>query len=199
MTKNSKSLIALQVIFIWYHVLHQFLILTTLFQLHYLYSVGWYVQIHMNSVQERWCETGTGKCRLPGEHNNGEISLALSLSLHLSFLLTIKSDGPVNMRSWCSSVSILPHYRQTGWPGLDPRQRERIFPLASVSRPALKPTQLPIQSAPGVLSRGKERPGRDPNHSSHLLQRSRMSRSYTPLPLGACIAVAGQLYVTFHI
>jgi len=36
----------------------------------------------------------------------------------------------------------------------DPRQRRRIFPLASVSRPALRPTQPPVQWVPGVLSQG---------------------------------------------
>jgi hypothetical protein len=36
----------------------------------------------------------------------------------------------------------------------DPQQRQRIFLLASVSRPALRPTQPPVQWVPGVLSRG---------------------------------------------
>jgi hypothetical protein len=45
-----------------------------------------------------------------------------------------------------------------GRSGFDPRQGQRIFPLASVSRPALGPTHPPF---PG----GKARPGRDANHS----------------------------------
>jgi hypothetical protein len=41
-----------------------------------------------------------------------------------------------------------------------------IFPLASVSRPALGPTQLPVQWVPWVFSPGvKARPGRDADHS----------------------------------
>jgi hypothetical protein len=40
----------------------------------------------------------------------------------------------------------------TGRSGFDPRQR--IFPLASVSRPALGSTQPPVQWVPGVLSPG---------------------------------------------
>jgi hypothetical protein len=43
---------------------------------------------------------------------------------------------------------------------------QRIFPLASVSRPALGPTQPPVLCVPGVLSPGvKARPGRDADHS----------------------------------
>jgi hypothetical protein len=53
-----------------------------------------------------------------------------------------------------SSVSIVSGY------GVDdraievrsPGKGERIFPLASVSRPALGPTQTPVQWVPGVLS-----------------------------------------------
>jgi hypothetical protein len=50
--------------------------------------------------------------------------------------------------------------------GVDPRQGQRIFPLSSVSRPALGPTQPPVQWVPGVLSPGvKAGPGRDADHS----------------------------------
>jgi hypothetical protein len=42
----------------------------------------------------------------------------------------------------------------------------RIFPSASVSRPALRPTQPPVQWVPGVLSPVvKAGPGRDADHS----------------------------------
>jgi hypothetical protein len=41
-----------------------------------------------------------------------------------------------------------------------------IFPLSSVSRPALGPTQPPVQWVSGVLSPGvKARPGRDADYS----------------------------------
>jgi hypothetical protein len=56
-----------------------------------------------------------------------------------------------------SSGSIVSDY------GLDDRAigvrypGQRIFPLASVSRPALGPTQLPVQWVPGVLSLGLKR------------------------------------------
>jgi hypothetical protein len=47
-----------------------------------------------------------------------------------------------------------------------PAGAKDFFPLASVSRPALGPTQPPVQWVPGVLSPGvKARPGRDADHS----------------------------------
>jgi hypothetical protein len=45
--------------------------------------------------------------------------------------------------NWGSSVSIVSDY------GLDDK---RIFPLTFVSRPALRPTQSPVQWVPGALS-----------------------------------------------
>jgi len=58
----------------------------------------------------------------------------------------------------------------------------RDFPR--LSRPALGPTQLPVQWVPG-LSWGKERPGRDADPSPLLVPWSRKSRAINLLPLGA--------------
>jgi hypothetical protein len=54
---------------------------------------------------------------------------------------------------------------QTGRTGFDRWHRQRIFPLASLFKPALRPAQLPIQRVPVILSWGKARPGRDANCS----------------------------------
>jgi hypothetical protein len=77
-----------------------------------------------------------------------------------SFICTL-----IYYRSRGSSVSIVFDY------GLDDRaigvwsrQGQRIFPLTSVCRPALRPTQPPVQWVPGSFSRGKARPGRDSDH-----------------------------------
>jgi hypothetical protein len=67
---------------------------------------------------------------------------------------------------WCSSVHIVSDYTvEDQVTGFDSRQRQKIFPLVSVSRPALGPTQHPVQWVPGVLSPGRARPVRDADHS----------------------------------
>jgi hypothetical protein len=65
-----------------------------------------------------------------------------------------------------------------------------IFPIASVFRPALGPTQPPVQWVPGVHSQSKAQPVRNADHSPHLLPRSRMGRCYTfdPPPPSAYVA-----------
>jgi hypothetical protein len=58
-----------------------------------------------------------------------------------------------------------------------------IFPVSSVSRPALGPTQPPVKWVPEVLSPGVKR-GRGVTLTTHphLVPRSWMSRSYTSPP-----------------
>jgi hypothetical protein len=81
-------------------------------------------------------------------------------------------------RSWGSSVSIGSYYRLDDR-GLIPG-KDRIFPLASVYRPALKPTQPPVQRVMRDLSPGLKR-GRGVMLTTHphLVPRLIISRSYT--------------------
>jgi hypothetical protein len=84
-----------------------------------------------------------------------------------------------------SSVSSV--WLRTGRPGdrgSIPGRGERIFPITSVPRPTLAPTQPPVQWVPGVPSPGVKR-GRGVTLTTHplLVPRSRMSRSYTYSPL----------------
>jgi hypothetical protein len=76
-----------------------------------------------------------------------------------------------------------------------PGRGERIFPLTSESRPALRPTQPPVQWVPGDISPGLRR-GRGVTLTTHphLVPRSRMSRSYTSSPTSAFVACSGTAF-----
>jgi hypothetical protein len=69
-------------------------------------------------------------------------------------------------------------------------------PLACVSRPALGPTQPPIQWAPGIISPGVNC-GRGLTLTL-LVPRLRTSRRDLSSPPSACIVVAGHLYFSLH-
>jgi hypothetical protein len=72
---------------------------------------------------------------------------------------------------------------QPGDRGSIPGRGERIFPLDSVSRPALGSTQPPVQWVLGVLPPGlKNGQGVTLTTHPHLLPRSRMSGSYISSP-----------------
>jgi hypothetical protein len=101
-----------------------------------------------------------------------------------------------NLWSRGSSVSAVFGYG-LGDRGSIPGRGWRIFPLASVSRPALRPTQPPVQWVPGVLSsRVKRGRGVTLTTHPHLVPRSRM-RSYTSSPPpSASMACSGTALLT---
>jgi hypothetical protein len=78
-----------------------------------------------------------------------------------------------------SSVSIVPDYGLDGW-GSIPGRCRGFFPLISASRPALGPTQPPIQWLSGALSPAVKH-SRGMTLTTHplLVLRLRKSRSYT--------------------
>jgi hypothetical protein len=84
-------------------------------------------------------------------------------------------------RSWGNS-SQYSVWLQIAWLGFNPQQRQRIFPQASVSRPALRHTQPPVQwvgnSSPAVLSQGKVWPGHDADHSPPSSAKVKNDKSY---------------------
>jgi hypothetical protein len=89
---------------------------------------------------------------------------------------------------------------RTGRSRFDPRQGQRIFPLASVSRPALGPTQPPVQWVPGVFSpEAKSGRGVTLTTHPHLVPRSWMSRSYTSSPPSASMACSGTSLLFFFL
>jgi hypothetical protein len=73
--------------------------------------------------------------------------------------IVIADTGPLYEPG--SSVSIVSGYGR-GDRGSIPGRGKRVYPVASVSRPAVGPTQPPIL---GYLPRGKARPGRGADHS----------------------------------
>jgi hypothetical protein len=96
------------------------------------------------------------------------------------------------------SVQCLATDWTTGRSRFDPRQGQRIFPLASVSRPALGPTQPPVQWVPGVLSPGvKCCRGVTLTTHSHLVPKSWMSRSYTSSLPSASMTCSGTALLYF--
>jgi hypothetical protein len=87
------------------------------------------------------------------------------------------------LRSRDSSVCIATVY------GLDDRGGRSSSPgrvknwlFSTSSRSALGPTQPPIQRIPGAISPGVKRPGREAEHSLHVVSRSRKRGSIHPLP-----------------
>jgi hypothetical protein len=92
------------------------------------------------------------------------------------------------------SVQCLATDWTTGRSRFDLRNRQKIFPLASVSRPALGPTQPPVQWVPRVLSPGIK-------HSVTLTTQPIYCRgrewvgAIPHLPLRLHICVVGLLYL----
>jgi hypothetical protein len=96
--------------------------------------------------------------------------------------------------SRCSSVSIVSYC------GLDDQAIEVRSPAeASVSRPALGPTQHPVKWLPGVLfPRLKCGMGVMLTTHPHLVPSSRMSRSYTCCPPSAFVACSETVVVFLY-
>jgi hypothetical protein len=63
--------------------------------------------------------------------------------------------------------------------GFNSRRGMGIFLLTTASRMSLGPSQPPIQGVPQALSLGVKQPGREANHSPHLMPRSKNEWSYT--------------------
>jgi hypothetical protein len=81
-----------------------------------------------------------------------------------------------------SSLSIMTRLRG-GRPGFNSWQGQEIRLFSIASRPALGPTQTPIQWAPGVLSLGVKPPGREADHSSPSSAGVKNGEAICPLPI----------------
>jgi len=92
--------------------------------------------------------------------NKREINL--QNNVYCRHTITTNHSINVNIIKWVNTqfigagVALSVYFLTTDWTTgqsrFDPRQKQEIFPLTSVSRPALGPTQLPVHWVPGVLS-----------------------------------------------
>jgi hypothetical protein len=120
----------------------------------------------------------------------------LTSLLSLSWLCLVFT-APESLLQYSQKLSQYSVWLRTGRPGFDPRQRQRVFPLTPASRPALGPTQPPVQWVPGALSLRVKR-GRGVMLTTHplLVPRLRKSRSYTYCrPDAPLWSATGPLYV----
>jgi hypothetical protein len=108
-----------------------------------------------------------------GRHTDGYSGLSV---IWQASILILKESG---LKSTTTSYAWSYYRLDDRRLGLNPRQRQRIFPLASV--PGAHPAFYPMGTG-GSLSGGIARQGRDADHSPYLVLKSRMSRSYISSP-----------------
>jgi hypothetical protein len=94
-----------------------------------------------------------------------------------------------------AQYTYLLHELIRGWQGFDSRQ-QIIFPLASASRPALGPTQPPIQRVQSVLS-----PGRKCGRGAKLTTHPQIVPSYRLPPIypSSSMACSGTTFTFFCV
>jgi hypothetical protein len=86
----------------------------------------------------------------------------------------------------------MPDYRLDGRGSIPVRGSGFSSSLCVQTSSEADPASYPV-GPEGTFPRGKARPGRDADHLSHLVLRSRMIRRYNPLPFAP---VSGQ---PFHV
>jgi hypothetical protein len=84
--------------------------------------------------------------------------------------------------SWSSSVSIVSDYRLDERGSIPCGSKGFFFSSLFVQTSSeARPASCPVGTG-GPLQQVKARPGRDPDHSPHLVSRSRINRSLTSTP-----------------
>jgi hypothetical protein len=127
------------------------------------------------------------------------ISICFSCLMQLTSAHTRGNNFIWHLQLELSQYSVWLRPGRPGDRGSIPGRGERIFPLASVSRPALEPTQPPVQWLPGVLYPGVKR-GRGLTLTTHphLVPWSWMSRSYTSSLPSVSMACSGAALYSYN-
>jgi hypothetical protein len=106
-------------------------------------------------LHQCWAHAGAGqhqtRTNIPWRVWNPRLHYSSGINRTL-FRYTATVRAGVAQAVWCLTTDWT-----CGRSGFDSRQRQRIFPIASVSKPALEPIQLPIRWVPGALSPGVKR------------------------------------------
>jgi hypothetical protein len=143
----------------------------------------WKREEKLRVVGKKWHSSDIGSWRKSSD------SVAADQLEHINNYNTDRQS--ITYESCCCTIWLTVHnsaLHSADWTGFDPQQRQRIFPVASVSRKPLRSTQPPSQWVQRYFPTVKRGQGKMLTTHSHLLPRSKS------LPLGVCIAAAGQLY-----
>jgi hypothetical protein len=125
-------------------------------------------------------------------HRDNPIRRLDRLALHNTFKVHTNSK---KKKTLISPVNIVSDYRLARL-GFDPRHMRKDFPsiLCVQTGSETHPTSCTLGTG-GSFRDGKALPGRDADHSHHLVLRSRMSRSYIASASWRLHAVAGHFYL----
>jgi hypothetical protein len=152
----------------------------------------------------KWCKCVCHMLVLTEEQNweSYEFWWVTSLQLYTEMNPAVLGMEPVVEGTWrycqqgwagvAQSVQCLATGWTTGQSRFDPRQRRKDFSssLCVQTGSGAHPASCPMGTG-GPFPGGKARPGRDADHSPHLVPRSRMSRSYNSSPPSASVACSG--------
>jgi hypothetical protein len=170
----------------WDRFLFEFFGSPPLMSFHHGYQYS-YINWGMNNMPVRGHSSETQSHSIDTNNNKSYTGLCIHSTSTGEMNLNYAPDdrGQQNWRAFVNYSSVIashPFYvARIWWITSILKLFSRIFPLVSVYRPALRPTQPPIQWG------AKDGRGVTLTTHSHLVTMSIMSKSYNPLPLGGCM------------